>query len=92
MTEKLTWQEIEERYDGQWVQLVDYEWNDEDLYPTYGVVQAHAPTRKEFNALVREQPPSGAARIYVGHMMHDPNAVICCNLHRIVPSRADANK
>jgi hypothetical protein len=83
--EKLTWDEIKQRYDREWVQLVDFDWADDEQYPAAGVVRVHAPTRKEFNDLTKQQPPAGGtARIYVGTPEKDPNTVICCNLHRMI--------
>ena len=32
MEKKLTWEEISRRYDKQWVELVDYDWPEEELY------------------------------------------------------------
>jgi hypothetical protein len=64
--ERLTWDEIRRRYDGEWVELVDYVWDEGEPYPVEGMVRTHSPSRKEFNRLVLERPPAGAARLFVG--------------------------
>jgi hypothetical protein len=87
MTEKLTWAEIKQRYDGQWVQLVDYDWDDSEPYPSSGIVTVHAPTRKEFDQLTKQSSDYDAARLYVGEpKRHDVNTIISCNMHRITPA------
>ena len=37
MADMLTWQEIERRYNEQWVQLIDYEWFEGEPYPAAGI-------------------------------------------------------
>ena len=48
MEKKLTWQEIEQKYNREWVQLVDYEWSEGEPFPAVGVVRVHAADRKDF--------------------------------------------
>lgn len=63
---KLSWDEICKKYDGQWVHLIDYDWEEGSPYPTSGVVHLSAKTRKEFNALIMANTRIPGARIYVG--------------------------
>ena len=70
---KLSWSEIKERYDQQWVHLVDYEWEEGEPYPTAGVVHLHARTRKEFDRVMLSSEPISGARIYVGDIRLPPN-------------------
>lgn len=67
--EKLSWEQIRERYDGEWVELIDYVWDEGEPYPAEGAVRTHAASRKEFNSLVLGQPPAGAARLFVGDVV-----------------------
>jgi len=83
MNEKLTWEQIKEKYNQQWVQLVDYDWNDTEPYPAAGIVTVHAPTRKEFNNLTKQQPARDAARVFVGPATRDKNVVLNCNLFKV---------
>ncbi len=84
MPEKLTWNEIKQKYDGEWVQLVDYDWDDSEPYPSAGVVSVHAPTRKQFDQLSKESSAYDAARVYVGEpKRHEANTILSCNMHRI---------
>lgn len=66
MEEILSWKEIEQKYQDQWVQLIDFEWKEGEPRPIRGKVRISAPTRREFNRLVLSSPPADAARIYVG--------------------------
>lgn len=68
MEEKLTWEELKERYPEEWVELVDYDWPDEDPDPKAGVVRVHAKTREEFDRLTAINPPPDAASVYVGEL------------------------
>lgn len=64
--ERLTWEEIKKQYDQEWVELVDYDWPDQDQYPRSGVVRVHAPTRSKFDDLADIDPPFDSAYIFVG--------------------------
>ena len=41
MSERLTWEQIKQRYDQEWVELVDFDWPEEEPNPRSGVVRAH---------------------------------------------------
>ena len=68
MTEKLTWDEIKQRYDGEWVLLLNYDWPDHTPWPRAGVVCAHDPDRKAFWRKVKgiEPRPRHSAGLFVG--------------------------
>lgn len=66
MDERLTWEAICERYDRQWVELVDYDWPEEDAHPRSGVVRVHAATRAEFDDQADIDPPRDSAHVFVG--------------------------
>ena len=52
MEKKLTWQEIEKQYDREWVQLVDYDWPEDEPLPRSGVVVVHAKARRDFDTMI----------------------------------------
>jgi hypothetical protein len=86
MDKKLTWQEIEQQYNQEWVQLIDYEWPEGEPFPSGGVVRVHAPDRKDFYRKVRETPqrPSDSAFVFVG--THPRTAgVVYNNFHKVLP-------
>lgn len=66
MPDKLTWNEIKERYPDEWVVLVDYSL-DEDEDITAGVVLAHGRTKREIHQAMAE--PDDAAVLYTGKPM-----------------------
>lgn len=66
MSKKLTWQEINEAYSDEWIQLVDYDWADGEADPQAGVVRIHSKDSKEFHRLVKETPVSHSAILFVG--------------------------
>jgi hypothetical protein len=68
LVERLTWDEIKRQYDGEWVELVDYVWDEGEPYPIEGMVRTHSPSRKVFNRLVLEWAPADAARLFVGNI------------------------
>ena len=82
MAKKLTWEEIEKQHDKEWVELIDYDWPDEEPLPRTGVVRVHAHARKEFDELILQDPPAEAAIIFVGERELPPNTIISANLHR----------
>lgn len=63
---KMTWDEIKTQYDQEWVELVDYDWPDEQTDPKSGVVRVHAKTRAEFDRLVAIDAPLDSAYVFVG--------------------------
>ncbi len=81
MKEKLTWEEIEECYWHQWVQLVDFDWPETEPWPLTAVVRVHSPDKREFNKLAAHDRPQSTARLYVGGIVP---------LYRISEAEADA--
>ena len=79
MTEKLSWQEIERRYERQWIQLVDYDWPNGQQFPSSGCVRLHANSREEFNRLVLKAFPVDAARLFVGEPERESNVIFSPN-------------
>ena len=86
MGNKLTWQEIEQRYNQEWVQLVDYEWPEGEPFPSGGIVRVHAPDRKDFYRIVKETPqrPSDSAFVFVGNPAKEPG-IVHNNFHKVLP-------
>ena len=75
MENKLTWEEIKKLYDQEWVELVDYDWPDEDPDPRAGVVRVHAKTREDFDRLTDIDPAKDSAIVFVGELFA-PNVVV----------------
>ena len=85
MEEKLSWEEIEKRYNQEWIQLINYDWPEGDPYPKSGNVRVHATSRKEFNQLVKSKETiKDAARIFVGQTILPPHTIISCNSIRLL--------
>ena len=68
MDKKLNWDEIKRKYDQEWVELVDYDWPDEDPDPRSGIVRVHAKTREEFDRLTDINPAQDSAIVFVGEL------------------------
>lgn len=88
--EKLSWEEIKKQYDTQWVELVDYDWPEEEPYPRMGTVRVHAKTRSEFNKLIlKGNPPKDFAIIFVGEP-HIPSNKIPSSFGKVEIKPLDA--
>ena len=85
---KLTWEEISKTYNQEWVQLIHYDWLDEDALPSAGVVQAHAKTRREFDELIISNPQEDSALLFVGERKIPPGVVLSANHHQWKPADA----
>jgi hypothetical protein len=74
--ERLSWDQIKQRYDEQWVELIDCDWPDSMPWPKSGVVRVHSPNRKEFWRLANAATPipEYSASLFV--RPPDPPAVI----------------
>jgi hypothetical protein len=77
----LTWDEIKKLYDQEWVQLVDYDWPDGELYPRSGVLRTHGSNKKEFHQQCRRKPvPDDSAILFIGPPRTAENLVFSSNL------------
>jgi hypothetical protein len=76
MAEKLTWEEIKNQYNQEWVELVDYDWPEEGPDPKSGTVRVHAKTREEFDRLAAIDAPQDSAYVFVGIPDRDPNTIL----------------
>ena len=92
MEKKLTWQEVEERFDREWVQLVDYDWPEDEPLPRSGVVVVHAKARHDFDAMIARAPQENSALVYVGERQIPPGVVLSANLHQMFNSFLDETK
>ncbi|MCC6220948.1 MAG: hypothetical protein IT291_06885 [Deltaproteobacteria bacterium] len=84
MGKKLTWDEIIKQYYGEWVELVDYEWDETEPDPKAGVVRIHSKNRKEFEGLVRTAPPEDSALVFVGKIVVPEGMTISSNLNQFM--------
>jgi hypothetical protein len=66
MKEKLTWDEISRIHHGEWVELINYEWDETEPDPKSGVVRVHSKDPKEFESLIKDNPPQDSALLFVG--------------------------
>lgn len=83
MTEKLTWDEIKQRYDGEWVQLIEHEWDKTEPDPQSGVVRVHSKDAKEFHRLVKQDPVKRSAILFVGELFNlGENVIFNANQHQ----------
>jgi hypothetical protein len=80
MAKKLTWEEIKQDFDKQWVELIDYDWQETEPYPNSGVVRVHSGNRKEFDKMILQDPPAHSAIIFVGQRKRPDNVILSSNL------------
>lgn len=65
---KMSWNKIKQLFDGEWVELVEFDWEWSSPFPRTARVRQHAPDRAELLELIGD---SDAARknsiiLYVG--------------------------
>jgi hypothetical protein len=84
MEAKLTRKEIQRFYDQEWVELIDYDWDEAEPYPKAGVVRSHAKTRKQLSAQVQSNAVMDSAILFVGDWNLPENSVLNFNKHRLV--------
>lgn len=83
MDKKLTWEEIKTKYDGEWVELVDFEWDETEPDPQTGRVRVHSKDKKEFHKMILDRPDCETAIVYVGELFpHKENFIFSANLHQ----------
>ncbi len=83
---KMTWEEIEKKYDQEWVELVDYDWREDEPFPRSGSLRSHAAKKKEFyQQCCREPKPQDSAILFVGRPRIPKRVVFSPSLVRIEP-------
>ena len=88
MEKKLTWDEIKKHYNNEWVELIDFDWPEESLYPSSAIVRVHAPDRAEFYKLASENPARDSAFLFVGEYGRPKGTYLSSNLRRVVTHHA----
>ena len=88
MSEKLIWEEIKARYDQQWVELVDYDWPEEETYPRSGVVKAHASERRQFYSMAGKDLPVDSAIVFVGKVKLPEGVIFSPGMRKVVEKHA----
>lgn len=83
---KLTWEEIRTLYNKEWVELVDYDWPEEETYPVSGTIRSHGSQKKEFHQQCRREPvPNDSAILFVGPPHTPDDVVFSPSLIRVEP-------
>ena len=84
MQEKLTWEEIRSTYKDEWVELVNFEWNESEANPSCGVVYRHSKERKELHTLFMRDPIDNSAIVFTGTIKFPEGSIFSANLHQYV--------
>lgn len=67
MYEKLSWPALRNRYDGKWVELVDFQWHWNEPTPRWAVVRHHAFQRRALDLQIKRSPAvPDAVILYLG--------------------------
>ncbi len=83
-TERMTWDEIVNNFNQEWVLLDDYDWPEEDEHPKAGVVKIHAKERREFDRLIASREAGfDSALIFVGNPERPSNAITTRGYSRV---------
>lgn len=82
MSEKLIWDEIKTIYPDQWVELIDFEWDEFEPDPRNGVVRHQSKARKEIHDQFMSNPVDNSAIVYTGVMKIPEGLVFSANLHQ----------
>ena len=83
MGTKLSWQEISEKFDRQWVELIDFDWPEGKPFPVSGIVRVHAADRKEFYRLAKIDAPTDSAVLFIGKPQIPANTILCSSIMRL---------
>lgn len=64
---RLSWSQISEFFQGEWVELVDYKWDWKQPFPTLGRVRHHAVDRNDLLTQIRSaEAIEGSVVLYLG--------------------------
>jgi hypothetical protein len=81
--DKQNWDQIEKDFNNQWVELVDYEWQEGKPFPNSGKVRVHATDRNEFYKLAKIDPPKDSAILFVGKPDIPANTFLCSSIMQL---------
>ena len=81
--DKQTWNQIEKDFNNQWVELIDYDWQQGKPFPNSGVVRVHASNRQDFYKLAKVNPPNDSAILFVGNPDIPTNTILCSSIMQI---------
>jgi hypothetical protein len=82
MSKILSWDEIRNLYPDQWVELVDFEWDEFESDPRSGVVRRQAKERKELHGQFMKDPVDNSAIVFTGTIKIPDGSVFSANLHQ----------
>jgi len=69
MNKRLAWSQIRDFFEGQWIELVDVEWNENATFPTRARVRNYAAERSSLiEKISGAREVNDAIILYVGHM------------------------
>ena len=88
MAEKLSWEEIKKNFNQEWVELIDYDWPEEDESPRTGIVRIHSSNREEFYRLAAANSPVDSAIVFVGKQKLPVDQIFSPGLRRVVVEHA----
>ena len=88
MEKKLNWDEIEKLYDQQYVELVNYDWPEEEIHPRSGIVRVHSSDRVQFYNEVGKDTPVDSAIVFVGKIKLPKDVIFSPGLRRVVVNHA----
>jgi hypothetical protein len=61
-----SWSELNKKFQGEWVELVEFEWSDSAPFPKWARVRHHASTQRELRELISKSTAfEGAATLYI---------------------------
>ena len=67
VSKKIGWSQLKDFFEGEWVELVDYEWNWKQPYPSWARIRHHAPDRAELLEFIRsDRSLAGSVVIFIG--------------------------
>ena len=52
INKKLTWEELHNSFRGEWVELIDYEWEWDKKFPIWVIVRHHSTDRDLLNDMI----------------------------------------
>lgn len=78
---RYTWSELNVRFQGEWVELVDFAWDEDSDHPRWASVRHHAPTQRELRAkALGSEAFEGAVTLYISGsksvVSHSESAVL----------------
>ncbi len=63
---RYTWADLNKKFQGEWVELIEFEWSESSAHPRWARVRHHANSQRELQEMIRRSTAfEGAVTLFI---------------------------